>query len=116
MRVVPSPSGLAKIKAVGLKFRAEITQEVADDAQRNAPVDTGELRSSITAIPELGIVTVGTDHWAPQEYGARPHRIEPDTKEALSWPGGAHPVAYVNHPGNRAQPFMRPAVYKKRRG
>ena len=30
--------------------------------------------------------------------------------EALYWPGAAHPVAQVNHPGTRPQPFLRPAI------
>jgi hypothetical protein len=44
------------------------------------------------------------------EYGTSPHVIKPVNKRALYWPGAAHPVASVNHPGTRAQPFMRPAI------
>jgi hypothetical protein len=44
------------------------------------------------------------------EGGSRPHVIEPNTKKALAWPGGMHPVRRVNHPGTPAYHFMRNAL------
>lgn len=38
--------------------------------------------------------------------GTRPHVILPKLKKALWWPGAAHPMRSVNHPGTRANPFM----------
>ena len=38
--------------------------------------------------------------------GTGPHVILPVKKNALMWPGAAHPVKKVNHPGTRANPFM----------
>jgi HK97 gp10 family phage protein len=98
----------------------EATRRAGDDiakvAKSLAPVDTGRLRSSIRAIGSGGRltfkVTIGTDveYAADVEYGTAPHVIYPKDKKALFWPGAAHPVAKVNHPGTRAQPFMRPAI------
>jgi hypothetical protein len=98
----------------------EATQATANDmvgmAKQLCPVDTGRLRSSIQAVPSGGrlnyTVTIGTNvsYAADVEFGTAPHVIVPNTKQALYWPGAAHPVARVNHPGTRAQPYMRPAI------
>ena len=105
-------AGMARVHLVAENAQDGVVGEVAEDARRYVPVDDGELRASIHVQGDT--VVVGTDHWAPQEFGARPHVIEAAPDSALSWPGGAHPVGEVRHPGNKAQPFMRPAVYKKR--
>lgn len=94
-----------------------VTEEIAVDARRLAAVDTGEMRDSIEAEPAVeghGRVKVGTEHWRFVEYGTSPHEIHARAGGALAWPGGAHPVAEVQHPGTQAQPFMRPALYQKR--
>lgn len=90
---------------------------VQNEARRRAPVDTGRLRSSIVhRVEERGArfydVTVGTNvsYAEDVEKGTRPHRIYPRNKRALYWPGAAHPVAYVDHPGTRPQPFLAPAI------
>ncbi len=90
--------------------------DVQNEARRRAPVDTGRLRSSIVSRSEgagrsVGYV-IGTNvnYAAAVEYGTAPHVIKPTKKKALYWPGAAHPVASVNHPGTRAQPFLRPAI------
>lgn len=115
MRVVESPGWGAEVTKLAEKWRAEIVEDIADDARRMVPVDTGELRASIHT-DHPGRVVVGTDHWAPTEYGSRPHVIEAKPGGALFWPGAAHPVAKVNHPGTPEQAFMRPALYRKRTG
>lgn len=47
---------------------------------------------------------------AIQHYGGqtRAHDIYPRVKKALAWPGGAHPVKVVHHPGSKipARPFL----------
>lgn len=90
--------------------------DVQNEARRRAPVDTGRLRSSIVSRAEgsgrsLGYV-IGTNvnYAAAVEYGTSPHVITPKNKRALYWPGAAHPVAKVNHPGTAAKPFLRPAI------
>jgi phage gpG-like protein len=53
-------------------------------------------------------VTVGTDRpYAPyHQFGTKPYTIRPKSKKALAWPGGAHPVKRVDHPGLPARPFF----------
>ncbi|MFH9368072.1 HK97-gp10 family putative phage morphogenesis protein [Streptomyces anulatus] len=90
--------------------------DVQNEARRRAPVDTGRLRSSIVSRAEGSGRTVGyvvgtnVNYAAAVEYGTAPHVIVPKNGKALYWPGARHPVAKVNHPGTRAQPFMRPAI------
>ncbi|MFF8447876.1 HK97-gp10 family putative phage morphogenesis protein [Streptomyces leeuwenhoekii] len=90
--------------------------DVQNEARRRAPVDTGRLRSSIVSRAETSgrsvgyVVGTNVNYAAAVEYGTSPHVIKPTTKKALYWPGAAHPVAQVNHPGTRAQPFLRPAI------
>ncbi|MFD4572097.1 HK97 gp10 family phage protein [Streptomyces sp. NPDC058417] len=90
--------------------------DVQNEARRRAPVDTGRLRSSIVSRAEGGgrnigyVVGSNVNYAAAVEYGTAPHVIKPKDKKALYWPGAAHPVAKVNHPGSRAQPFLRPAI------
>lgn len=95
---------------------ARLTDDIAADAREHCPVDTGELKASIRTEHGQGYgrVWVGTDHWRYVEYGTAPHIITPRDKQALFWPGAQHPVARVHHPGTPAQPFMRPAIYKRR--
>jgi hypothetical protein len=90
--------------------------DVQNEARRRAPVDTGRLRSSIVSRAEgsgrsLGyMVGTNVNYAAAVEYGTSPHVIKPVNKRALYWPGAAHPVAQVNHPGTAAKPFLRPAI------
>ncbi|MGW9299421.1 HK97-gp10 family putative phage morphogenesis protein [Streptomyces cyaneofuscatus] len=90
--------------------------DVQNEARRRAPVDTGRLRSSIVSRAETGGRNIGyavgtnVNYAAAVEYGTAPHVIVPKNGKALYWPGARHPVAKVNHPGTRAQPFLRPAI------
>ncbi len=86
MRFTIDPDGLAKARRLAERARDRVVDEIAADARRRAPVDTGALLASIDAGP--GRVTAGTDHWLYVEYGTR---------------------------YQRAQSFMRPALYTKRR-
>jgi hypothetical protein len=90
-----------------------VAEDVADDARHYCP-GNGELYASIAVDDDE--VSVGTDHWSYVEYGTPPHVIRPSTKQALWWPGAAHPVRGVHHPGTPEQAFMRRALYKKRGG
>lgn len=98
-----SARGIAFVHARGDVVRRKVTRMVGRDARRYAPVDTGALRSSIRVDADAGTVTVGTDYWAAQEYGAEEHLI------GNAFGRGDDVVVY--HPGNVAQPFMRPALY-----
>lgn len=93
-------------------------------AKQNAPVRTGNLRRSIhTEVLEstraLARVSVGTDveyartvEFGSGLYGPRHARypIVPRTRRALFWPGAAHPVRRVMHPGVQPHPFLIPAL------
>jgi hypothetical protein len=64
-----------------------------------AELSTGQLTWSPTA------------SYAPfVEFGTAPHVILPKEKKALYWPGAAHPVAKVNHPGTKENRFMERIV------
>lgn len=60
---------------------------------------------------DWAVILVGTNvaYGPAVEYGTSAHEIRPVNKQALYWPGAAHPVPVVQHPGTAAQPFMRPA-------
>lgn len=58
-------------------------------------------------------LTTGMLRWFPTasyapyvEFGTKPHTILPRNAKALFWPGAAHPVRKVNHPGTKPNPFM----------
>lgn len=117
--IVHHPQGYAAIAHRMGKLGDAMAGAVANDAIDAAPIKTGHMVSTIRVLRAGALtwyVTVGTDHWWYQEYGASPHGpILPVKKQALWWPGLRHPIARVKvHPGNPAQPFMRPAVYQTR--
>jgi hypothetical protein len=89
---------------------------VEDDARNMAPKRTGKLAASIRHEVNDGVFRVGSDldRTAWVEEGTAPHVIRPKNGKALFWEGAEHPYALVNHPGTRAQPFLRPALFTKR--
>lgn len=97
----------------------KVTEEVADDARAGCPIDSGDLVESIgTRYPGKlrGIVVVGTDHWRATEYGSAPHIIRSHGDWSLhNAETGEYFGPVVHHPGTPEQPFMRPALYQKRR-
>lgn len=100
------------------RMLTRIGDEVADGAQRRAPFGEGDLRDSIHAKPVTGWnieIWADVPYAAWVELGTDEHIIEPTKKKALFWPGAAHPVKRVRHPGTRAQPFMKPALYEATR-
>ena len=78
----------------------------------------GESRAlSTTIFYEIGpdgSLSVGSpmEYAAWQQFGTgtfaggSPYTITPKSKKALAWPGGAHPVKSVQHPGIPARPFI----------
>lgn len=77
------------------------------------PVATGELRRSLTVKIEAHRIKIGpTAEYAPfVEFDTRPHKITAKNGKALSFTvnGAKIVVRSVNHPGTKAQPFVRPA-------
>lgn len=74
--------------------------------------DTGRLRRSLTVAAGKDRVAVGTNvvYAAIHQFGGRtrPRVIKPRKAKALFWPGAAHPVKSVKHPGAviPARPFL----------
>ena len=93
-----------------------ISEEIRDtaykverQAKELAPIDTGELRKSITT--DGGGLEYAVDsnlEYAPHvEFGTSPHVIEGN--DYLYWEGAEHPVRRVNHPGNEAYLYLKTA-------
>lgn len=91
---------------------------IRKEAQATVPVDSGDLRKSIKVRTRSlrGQVTATVQtrdfkaHWI--EFGTEPHEITPRKPEgALAF--GDQVVKSVQHPGTKAQPFMRPAADSK---
>jgi phage virion morphogenesis protein len=73
----------------------------------------GRLEGSIRyQLDGSDTVLVGTNvvYAAIHQFGGdtKPHTIRPKNKRALFWPGAAHPVRSVNHPGSHipARPYL----------
>jgi hypothetical protein len=115
--VRPNPEGIIALHRFVARIHVDVVDDIRQDAERYAPVRTGEMRRTIhhrLLRPLLSHVVVDSDHWQPVEYGAAPHDIVASPGSALFWPDAPHPVYIVHHPGNAAQPFMRPALYTRR--
>lgn len=96
MDIVINPAGMAGLRAECVRWQHQIADEVARDARRFAPVRTGALKANIYRVGGRVYVSGGeyaagrrrgTFYWFFNEYGTR--RM-------------------------RAQPFMRPAIFKRR--
>lgn len=69
--------------------------------------DLGGNVSSLTMAKILAGTNV--DYAASVEKGSSAHTIEAKDAGALFWPGAAHPIGKVQHPGTAPYPFMAPA-------
>ncbi len=85
-------------------------------AQAIAPENTGEYKRSFkverSRVRGRAAVTIlnTAPHALIVERGSGPHVIEPKHAKALHWPGAAHPVARVHHPGTPAFHVLRRAL------
>jgi HK97 gp10 family phage protein len=93
---------------------------IENRGKANAPVKTGTLRRSIThqvggaGGSVRGIVGTSVPYAKYVHEGTAPHVILPVRAKALFWPGARHPVKRVNHPGTKANPFLRRALAEQR--
>lgn len=111
---------------VGSQVR-RVTEAVAEDAIAGCPIDSGDLVETIrTRYPGglRGLVVVGgshgfavnVDYWAAVEYGSEPHLIVSHGSWSLhNDETDEYFGRVVHHPGTPAQPFMRPALFRRRR-
>ncbi|MFL1440399.1 hypothetical protein [Nocardiopsis protaetiae] len=92
-------------------------------ARGRGPIDTGDYVSSIDTekLRPHGWRVVARDRkseWI--EFGTRPHPIPkpgaPRNKKALWWPGAAHPVHSVMHPGTAPTHNLAEALELAARG
>jgi hypothetical protein len=125
--VIESPVWRLELEAHTQDDLVAIVEDIADDARRACP--TGEssgpdhvhmVDTIETAFePGIGYVKVGTDHWAPIEYGSEDHDIVPRGPGyplRFFWDRKGHMAFFyrVHHPGTPAQPFMRFSLYRRR--
>ena len=85
-------------------------------AKEEAPWKTGHLRRSITsrATRDRGVIGTNVSYALPVHEGSRAHVILPRVRKALAWPGVAHPMRSVAHPGTKGNPFFERAIENNR--
>jgi hypothetical protein len=100
-------------------FMRFLARDVYDTMMYKVPVKTGKLKADLdweynetSKVARIGAVSVPYAIWV--EEGTSPHRIDTNSKKALSWAGGEHPVNHVNHPGATASHFMKESLYVER--
>ena len=107
------------IKGASAKTIRNVGLRVMNQAKINAPVDMGELKSSIGIdfSPEIPQAIVGTNlSYAPAiEYGSRPHfpPVEPleEWAKRHGMEGAGYAIARkIAERGTSPKPFMRPAA------
>jgi hypothetical protein len=103
--------------AIGDWLEHVIGRDILGDAQNYVHKRSGRLHDSLRAEVQGKTLRVGSldcNYATDVELGTGPHVILPKNKKALFWPGAAHPVARVNHPGSAANPYLRPALFQRR--
>lgn len=99
------------IEASGAEVHKHATRE-------NVPWKTGNLVQSFGVVLGRLFASIAPDRSSPAGYaiyvheGTAPHVILPKNGRALFWPGAAHPVSKVNHPGTKPNRFM-PRIIEK---
>lgn len=91
-----------------------------EEAKTNVPIESGDLRKSvrISTRAKRGVVTASLRagdakafYWHFVEFGTAAHHIKSKNGRALSFAGVL--AGFINHPGARAKPFLRPALDAK---
>lgn len=109
--------GLIKLDDRVSEVRENVAEDVARDARRYAPKDTGQMASTIRVVNsgKSSRVIVGTNHWYFVEYGTGAHPITAVRRKVLAnKEKGEFYGKTVLHPGTPQQPFMRRAIYQRR--
>lgn len=114
------PSARAHVDAAINDWLQDVIGDaILSDARNLVPKRSGRLADSLRAEVQRKVLRVGSldcNYATDVELGTMPHFILPNQKKALYWPGADHPVAYVNHPGTKPQPYLRPALFQRRTG
>jgi hypothetical protein len=110
VRIVWHEEGFVGIDHAIRDFMEDLGERVESAAKALAPVDTGELVSSIRLDMEgkTAIISANTYYALYQEEGTGPHLMN---NGPYFWPGASHPVDFIEHPGNPAVHYLRNALY-----
>ena len=95
-------------------FLYSVGNSVRNSLIRRVPVDTGELKNSISfKVDGKGISFFMSEHGLYVEHGTKPHLITPKVAKSLHFKSGGQDVfaKVVHHPGTRPQPFIRNTFY-----
>lgn len=118
-RIVFVPGWQQKLDNAIHDFVEDLAEDVLADMRQHCPVDTGRLLADLDeeTIGKHARIGARSVPWAIYaEEGVGPHRITPNSKDALYWGGASHPVNEVMHPGYAGSHFMKKALYKQRGG
>lgn len=121
MHVEITPGWHDALNAELLPRMDRLVDDIADDAARYAPYDTGRLESEIDA-SRIDDTKWRVHSHAPYtiyvEFPTRAHEIKARPGGLLVWTDPASGARFaarsVWHPGTAAQPFMRPALFQVR--
>ena len=109
---VEAPDAQIHIDGIRDDLRRWLAGEVASDARRFAPQDTGYLSTHIwprddghRVVASGAGMPPNADAPAYVEFGTRPHPI----------PNAFGLGITVMHPGTDPQPYLRPAAYRRRK-
>lgn len=111
------PSAQTHVDEAINSFLGMLGERICADAKATVRKRTGRLAESLISEVHNKVLRVGSrdcNYATDVEMGTMPHFILPRNKKALYWPGADHPVAYVNHPGTRPYPYLRPALFQRR--
>lgn len=95
-----------------LRQLAEHLREITT-RQGNIPFKTGDLRKSIIVAEvtdERALVGSNLPYARAVHDGRPALTIVPKKKQALFWPGAAHPVRRVKQPARRGNPYLARAL------
>lgn len=95
-----------------------IGNDLVNELVRVTPVDSGNLRNSITyTIDNNGVNIKMLEYGYMIEFGTSPHIITPKKAKALHWKQGNADVfaQVVRHPGTEPNPFIRRTINTKLR-
>ena len=95
----------------------QASNQILAEMESRVPVDTGRLRTSLRIKVDPDRVTIGpnediADYGGYVEFGTKAHTIRPKTPGGVlvfKMNGTTVYAKKVNHPGTKAQPFVRPA-------
>lgn len=101
----------ARLAAAG----AAISEAGLAALRQEMPEKTGTLKQNETATvaggnPTTVRFTNATPYRPYVILGTAPHVIRPVNAQALYWPGAAHPVKLVHHPGTKANDYPARAL------